>query len=99
MNLRLNGIQSCHVHLQQPVLPVDSRDPAVMDASRYVTKSFPILPEAVILVVHAEGWRCPKLQVNISHHDSQLPTTKVPPDHLKTAELLYFVVHGFIAKA
>lgn len=71
MNLRLNGIQSRHVHLQQPILPVDSGDPAVMDASRYVTKFFPILPEAVILVVHTEGWRCPKLQVNTSWIDSQ----------------------------
>lgn len=63
-NLRLDGVQPRHVHLEQPILPVHSGDPAVVDAARYVAKRFPILPKAVVLVVQAEGWRCPELQVN-----------------------------------
>lgn len=72
VNLRLNGIQSGHVHLEQPILPVDSGDSAVMDASRYVTKLFPVFPKAVALVVHAEWTRCPELQANTSEFDSHL---------------------------
>lgn len=64
LNLRLDGVQSCHVHLEQPILPVDSGDPAVVDAPRYVTELFPIFPKAVVLVVHAECTRCPELQVD-----------------------------------
>lgn len=54
-NVRLDGIQSGHVHLEQAVFPVHSGDPVVMDAARDVAELFPILPEAVILVVYAEG--------------------------------------------
>ncbi len=72
VNLRLDGIQSCHVHLEQPILPVDSGDPAVVDTSWYVTERLPIFPKAVVLVIHAEWTRCPELHVNTSHHDSQL---------------------------
>lgn len=61
-NVRLDGIQSGHVHLEQAVFPVHSGDPVVMDAARDVAELFPILPEAVILVVHAEGMAmgCPR---------------------------------------
>lgn len=54
INLRLDGIQSRHVHLQQSIFPVDPRNPEVMDASGYVTKNVPIFPKAVILVIDAE---------------------------------------------
>lgn len=33
VNLQLDGIESRHVHLHEPILPVNSGDPAVMDAS------------------------------------------------------------------
>lgn len=55
MNIRLDGVQSCHVHLQQTIFPVDPWDPAVVDAPRYVAELFPVFAEAVVLVVHAEG--------------------------------------------
>lgn len=54
VNLQLDGIQSRHVHLHEPILPVNSGDPAVMDASWDVTKPFPIFPKAVVLVIHTE---------------------------------------------
>lgn len=54
VHLRLDGVKSRHVHLEQPVFPVHSGDPAVMDASRYVPKPLPIFPKAVLIIIHAE---------------------------------------------
>lgn len=71
VHLRLDGIKSRHVHLEQPVFPVHSGDPAVMDAPRYVPKTFPIFPKAVLLIIHAERSRRPELKNNIFQVDSQ----------------------------
>lgn len=72
VHLRLDGVKSRHVHLEQPVFPVHSGDPAVMDAPRYVPKPFPIFPKAVLLIIHAEWARHPELKNNIFQTDSQL---------------------------
>lgn len=71
VHLRLDGVKSRHVHLEQPVFPVHSGDPAVMDAPRYVPKPFPIFPKAVLLIIHAERVRRPELKNNIFQADSQ----------------------------
>lgn len=63
VHIQLDGIQSCQVHLHEPILPVNPGDPVVMDASWYVTKPFPIFPKAVVLVIHAEWARGCQLQV------------------------------------
>lgn len=54
MYSHLNGVEPSHVHLEEPVLPVDSGDPGVVDAPRDVLERDPILQEAVPLVVDAE---------------------------------------------
>lgn len=74
VNLRLDSVQSCHVHLEQPILPVDSGDPVVVDASRYVTEPLPVFPEAVMVVVDAEGTRCTELQRNTNKRHRQEAT-------------------------
>lgn len=71
VHLRLDGVKSRHVHLEQPVFPVHSGDPAVMDAPRYVPKPFPIFPKAVLLIIHTERARRPELKNNILQADSQ----------------------------
>lgn len=63
VNIQLNGIQSRHVHLYEPILPINSGDPAVMDASWDVTKPFTIFPKAVILVIQVKWAQGCKLQV------------------------------------
>lgn len=52
--LHLDGIQTSHVHLQEPVLPVVSRDSGVVDATWDVLKWFPIFKETVVSVVYGE---------------------------------------------
>lgn len=54
LSLHLDGIQTSHVHLQKPVLPVVSWDSGVMDATRDVLKWFPIFKETVVSVVYGE---------------------------------------------
>lgn len=63
VNIQLDGVQSRQVHLHEPILPVNSGDPVVMDASWYVTKLFPIFPKAVVLVIHGEWARGSQLQI------------------------------------
>lgn len=55
-SLRLDRIQPGHLHLQQPVLPVEAGYPEVVNASRDVAEWLPILEEAVPAVVDLE---CP----------------------------------------
>lgn len=51
IHLHLDGIESSHVHLEESVLPVISRDAGIVDTSRDVLEWFPILSEAVVLIV------------------------------------------------
>lgn len=55
-SLHLDGIQPSHLHLQQPVLPVEAGYPEVVYASRDVAEWQPILEEAVVAVVEL---KCP----------------------------------------
>lgn len=57
--LHLDGIETSHVHLLEPVPPVLSRDSGVMDAAWDVLKWFPIFKETVVAVVYRE-WPPPK---------------------------------------
>lgn len=52
--LRLDGIQPSHLHLQQPVLPVEAGYAEVVNASRDVAERLAILEEAVVAVVDLE---------------------------------------------
>lgn len=54
--LRLDGVQPSHLHLQQPVLPVEAGHAGVVNASRDVAEGLAILQEAVVMVVNLE---CP----------------------------------------
>lgn len=49
--LRLDGVQPSHLHLQQPVLPVEARHAEIVNASRDVAEGLAILEEAVTAVV------------------------------------------------
>jgi hypothetical protein len=55
-SLHLDSIQPSHLHLQQPVLPVEAGYPEVMNASRDVSEWLSILEEAVPAVVEL---KCP----------------------------------------
>lgn len=57
VSLHLNGVQSSHVHLEEPVLPVVPRDSRVVDAARYVLEGPSIFQKAVVLVVNGESAR------------------------------------------
>lgn len=59
MILHLDGVQTSHVHLQEPVLPVVWRDSGVVDAAWDVLKRFPVLKETVVPVVYRK-WPHPK---------------------------------------
>lgn len=48
--LRLDGVQPSHLHLQQPVLPVEAGDAGVVNASGDVAKRLAILEEAVLAI-------------------------------------------------
>lgn len=54
MFVRLDGVESGHVHLQQPVLPVEPGDPAVVNTAGDVAEIFSILQEAVVLIIHCK---------------------------------------------
>lgn len=60
--LRLDGIQASHIHFQQPVLPVNSGNPAVVDAAGDVAEWLSIFKEAVLTVIHSETGICGKLK-------------------------------------
>lgn len=57
LSLHLNGVQSRHVHLEEPILPVVPRDSRVVDAARYVLEGLSIFQKAVVLVVNGERTR------------------------------------------
>lgn len=48
----LYGVEASHVHLEQSVLPVVTRDTRVVDAPGDVLKRLAIFQEAVVLVVN-----------------------------------------------
>lgn len=50
-SLHLDRIQPGHLHLQQPVLPVEAGYPEVVNASRDVAEWLPVLEEAGPAVV------------------------------------------------
>lgn len=52
--LHLDGVQPSHLHLQQPVLPVEAGHAEVVDAARDVAERLAILAEAVVVVVDLE---------------------------------------------
>ena len=52
--LRLDGVQPSHLHLQQPVLPVEAGHAEIVNASRDVAEGLAILEEAVTVVVDLE---------------------------------------------
>lgn len=54
MCVRLDSVESRHVHLQQPVFPVEPGDPAVMNTPGDVSEIFPILQKAVVFIIHRE---------------------------------------------
>lgn len=51
LSLHLDGIQPRHLHLQQPVLPVEAGYPEVVDAPRDVAERQSILEEAILAVI------------------------------------------------
>lgn len=53
--LRLDGIQSSHLHLQQPILPVETGHAEIVNASRDVAEGLAILEEAVVAVINLES--------------------------------------------
>lgn len=53
-HVRLDGVQPSHLHLQQPVLPVEARHAEIVNASRDVAEGLAILEEAVTAVVDLE---------------------------------------------
>lgn len=54
MDLHLDGVQPSHLHLQQPVLPVEAGHAEVVNAARDVAERLAILEEAVAVVVDLE---------------------------------------------
>lgn len=52
--LRLDGVQPGHLHLQEPVLPVEAGHPEVVNAPRDVAERLAVLEEAVVAVVDLE---------------------------------------------
>ena len=52
--LRLDGVQPSHLHLQQPVLPVEAGHTEIVNASGDVAEGLAILEEAVTAVVDLE---------------------------------------------
>ena len=52
--LRLDGVQSSHLHLQQPVLPVEAGHTEIVNASWDVAEGLAILEEAIMVVVDLE---------------------------------------------
>lgn len=54
VSLHLDGVESGHVHLKKPVLPVVTWDPGVVDASWDVLKRFSIFQKTVVFVVYRE---------------------------------------------
>lgn len=52
--LRLDGVQPGHLHLQQPILPVEAGHARIVNASRDVAEGLAILQEAVVTVVNLE---------------------------------------------
>lgn len=56
--LRLNGIKSCHLHLQQTVFPIVLGHPGVVNATGDVTERSPILDKAVAVIINPKTpWR------------------------------------------
>lgn len=54
MCVRLDGVESRHVHLQQPVFPVGPGDPAVVNTAGDVAEIFSILQEAVVFIIYCK---------------------------------------------
>ena len=52
--VRLDGVQPSHLHLQQPVLPVEAGHTEIVNASGDVAEGLAILEEAVMVVVDLE---------------------------------------------
>lgn len=52
--LHLDGIEPSHLHLQQPVLPVEAGHAEVVNAARDIAERLAILEEAVVVVVNLE---------------------------------------------
>lgn len=74
INIQLDSVQACQVHLHEPILPVNLGDPVVMDASWYVTKLFPIFPKAVVLVIHTKWAGGCQLQVRKTWLTPEIPS-------------------------
>lgn len=52
--LHLDGVEPSHLHLQQPVLPVEAGHAEVVNAARDIAERLAILEEAVVVVVNLE---------------------------------------------
>ena len=85
--LRLDGVQPSHLHLQQPVLPVEAGHTEIVNASRDVAEGLAILEEAVTAVVDLEcslggvlqskdwtTWELPPSESRCLDGDEGLPT-------------------------
>lgn len=53
--LHLDSVQPSHLHLQQPVFPVEAGHTEVVDAARNVAEWLAILAEAVVVVVNLKS--------------------------------------------
>lgn len=72
LDLHLDGIESGHVHLHKPVLPVVPWDSGVVNAAWDVLKRLGIFEETVVFVVYREGSPSRDLQGTFAFNYSSL---------------------------